>query len=68
MTALPMTWLLPRLLAVPLSIAAGSMIGLMVERTHSVAVGAVIGGIFVVGVLVVRDTLRGYRLIKWLRG
>lgn len=68
MTALPMTWLLPRLLAVPLSVVAGSMMGLLVERTHSVVVGAVVGGIFVVGVLVVRDTLRGYRLIKWLRG
>ena len=63
-----MTWLLPRLLAVALAMLAGGVMGLAVDRADSSIVGLLLGGAFAIGVIVVRDTLHGYRLITWLRG
>ena len=63
-----MTWLLPRLLAVVLAMLAGSVMGMAVDRADASIVGLLLGGAFAIGVIVVRDTLHGYRLITWLRG
>ncbi len=63
-----MTWLLPRLLAVLSAVLAGGLLGEMTDRPSAAVVGALFGGSFAVLVLTVRDTLRGYRLIEWLRG
>lgn len=63
-----MSWLLPRLLAVVVAVVAGGILGSLAGPAHAVFVGAFLGGSFAVCVLTVRDTLRGYRLIEWLRG
>ena len=63
-----MTWLLPRLLAVTLAMVAGGLIGLFAAGGEFVLVGALLGGACAVGMTAVRDTLRGFRLIHWLRG
>ncbi len=63
-----MTWLLPRLLAVLLAITAGGLLGELTERSDAFVVGALLGGAFAVTMIAVRDTLRGYRLLEWLRG
>ena len=63
-----MSWLLPRLLAVLIATVIGGVVGLMVPG-HSVPwFSALLGCAFALGVLGVRDTLNGYRLITWLRG
>ncbi len=63
-----MTWLLPRLLAVTVAMVAGGLIGLFAAGGEFVLVGALLGGACAVGMTAVRDTLRGFRLIHWLRG
>jgi len=63
-----MTWLLPRALSALAAMVAGGLIGLFVEGTETALVGALLGGACAVGMTAVRDTLRGYRLIQWLRG
>jgi two-component system, OmpR family, phosphate regulon sensor histidine kinase PhoR len=63
-----MIWLLPRLLAGALAMAAGALIGLWIEHANASIVGLLLGGAFAISVIVVRDTLHGYRLITWLRG
>ena len=63
-----MTWLLPRALSALAAMVAGGLIGLFVEGTETAVVGALLGGACAVGMTAVRDTLRGYRLIQWLRG
>jgi two-component system phosphate regulon sensor histidine kinase PhoR len=63
-----MTWLLPRLVAVLIATVLGGVAGLMIPG-HSVPLfGALLGFAFALGVIGVRDTLNGYRLITWLRG
>jgi two-component system phosphate regulon sensor histidine kinase PhoR len=63
-----MSWLLPRLVAVLIVTVAGGIVGLMIPG-HSVPLfGALLGVAFALGVIGVRDTLNGYRLISWLRG
>jgi len=63
-----MSWLLPRLIAVLIATVVGGGIGLMIPG-HSVPLfGALLGFAFALGVIGVRDTLNGYRLITWLRG
>lgn len=62
-----MNWLLPRIVATLISTVAGGVIGSMIPG-HSVPVfGALLGFAFALGVVAVRDTLHGYRLITWLR-
>ncbi len=63
-----MTWLLPRILATVISAAIGGLIGALVERINAPLLGAVVAFAFALGVIAVRDTLHGYRLIGWLRG
>ena len=63
-----MTWLLPRILAAVIATGAGGLIGLFVAGANAVLVGALLGGACAVGVTAVRDTLRGFGLINWLRG
>ena len=63
-----MIWLLPRFLAVALAMLAGGVMGLWVDRADASVVGLLLGGAFAISVIVVRDTLHGYRLIAWLRG
>ncbi len=63
-----MTWLLPRLFAVVLAVVAGGLLGELSGRPNTFVVGAMLGGAFAVSVLAARDTLRGYRLLEWLRG
>ncbi|MES3014108.1 MAG: phosphate regulon sensor histidine kinase PhoR [Pseudomonadota bacterium] len=63
-----MNWLLPRIVAALIATAFGGGIGLVIPG-HSVPLfGALLGFAFALGVIAVRDTLRGYRLITWLRG
>ncbi len=63
-----MTWLLPRLFAVLVAVVAGGVVGSWAGPAHAALVGAFLGGAFAVSVLTLRDTLRGYQLIEWLRG
>lgn len=63
-----MIWLLPRLLATLVAMAAGGLIGLFAAGAPMVFIGALLGGACALGMLATRDTLRGYRLIEWLRG
>ena len=64
-----MTWLLPRLVAGVLAMIAGGVGGLLVERPGAAsALGVLIGGTCAIAAIAVFDTLRGYRLINWLRG
>jgi len=62
-------WLLPRLLTRVLAMLAGGLAGLLLGRPAESPVASVlIGAAVAVGLLAVVDTLRGYRLISWLRG
>ena len=64
-----MTWLLPRLLAGFVAMLAGGFVGyLLGNPVHAPVVSVLIGGGLAVGVLAVFDTLRGVRLMTWLRG
>ena len=64
-----MSWLLPRILTGIVVVALGAMLGYWVGgRIHAPFISALIGGAAGVAVLAVLDTLRGYRLINWLRG
>jgi len=63
-----MSWLLQRLVAVLIAAALGGVAGVLIPG-HSVPLfGALLGFAFALGVIGVRDTLNGYRLIAWLRG
>jgi two-component system, OmpR family, phosphate regulon sensor histidine kinase PhoR len=63
-----MTWLLPRIVATAMSGLAGGLIGGLVERIDAPTMGTVLGIAFALGVIALRDTLHGYRLVTWLRG
>jgi two-component system phosphate regulon sensor histidine kinase PhoR len=64
-----MNWLLPRLLAGVFAMLAGGIAGYVVgEPLHSPLASVLVGGGAAVGLLAVLDTVRGYRLIQWLRG
>jgi two-component system, OmpR family, phosphate regulon sensor histidine kinase PhoR len=64
-----MNWLLPRLLAGALAMAIGGFAGYLGGHAVGVPVlGAVLGGALAVSLLSLVDTLRGYRLIRWLSG
>lgn len=63
-----MTWLLPRFLITLVAMLVGGVIGLFVPVRDAVMVGSLLGGVGAIGITVVRDTLRAYRLIQWLRG
>ena len=63
-----MSWLVARIVSAVAVMVAGGLIGLFAASASHVVVGALLGGACVIGMTVVRDTLRGYRLIDWLRG
>jgi two-component system, OmpR family, phosphate regulon sensor histidine kinase PhoR len=64
-----MTWLVPRILAGVMAMCIGGMVGVMVGRSLNAPILSVlIGGACAVALFAVFDTLRGYRLIDWLRG
>ncbi len=53
---------------VALAVLAGGLVGWWFDRSGATALGSLLGGGFAISVIVVRDTLHGYRLIAWLRG
>ncbi|WP_295647104.1 phosphate regulon sensor histidine kinase PhoR [uncultured Methylibium sp.] len=64
-----MSWLFPRLFAGFLAMVAGGVIGYVLGSPVQAPVLSVLfGGGLAVGALAVFDTLRGVRLIAWLRG
>ena len=61
--------MLPRILAGVLAMLVGGLVGFLVGReAHAPVLSMLLGGACAVGVSAVFDTLRGYRLIHWLRG
>ena len=64
-----MTWLLPRILTGVLVVVLGGFAGHYIGgQVQAPFVSELIGGACAVAVLAILDTLRGYRLIHWLRG
>jgi len=64
-----MSWLLPRMLAGVLAMVAGALVGVLLGRSMDAPIlSALAGGACAVAVFAVFDTMRGYRLIDWLRG
>ena len=63
-----MTWLLPRIIATLIAMAVGAIAGMLIPGRAVPVFGALLGFAFALGVIAVRDTLHGYRLITWLRG
>jgi two-component system phosphate regulon sensor histidine kinase PhoR len=62
------SWLLSRLLVGVAAMGAGGLLGYLVGPARSPVLGVLLGATAVVAVLVVLDTVRGMRLIGWLRG
>jgi two-component system phosphate regulon sensor histidine kinase PhoR len=60
--------LLPRLLVGVLCMAAGALAGAIAHGNRSTVVGALIGGLVGLASVVAFDALRGWRLMRWLRG
>ncbi len=64
-----MSWLLPRILTGMVVVALGGLLGHWVGlQIQAPFISELIGGALGVALLAVLDTLRGYRLINWLRG
>ncbi|HSV69634.1 MAG TPA: phosphate regulon sensor histidine kinase PhoR [Methylibium sp.] len=64
-----MSWLLPRLLAGFVAMAVGGLLGYVIGGpVHAPILSVLLGGGLAVGTLAAVDTLRGVRLIDWLRG
>lgn len=64
-----MTWLFPRILAAVVVVALGGMIGKWIGGwVNAPFVSGLLGASGAVAILALVDTLRGYRLIRWLRG
>jgi two-component system phosphate regulon sensor histidine kinase PhoR len=64
-----MSWLLPRILAGVLAMFAGGLVGVVLGRSFNAPIlSALVGGACAVAVFALFDTMRGYRLIDWLRG
>ena len=63
-----MSWLLPRALIGVLAMLAGGVIGWFAGIDRGAFVGVLLGGLFGFAAIVVRDSLRGVRLMTWLRG
>ena len=63
-----MSGLLPRLLAGLLALALGGFVGGVADARAGALVGALLGGLLAFATIVVFDSLRGWRLMRWLRG
>lgn len=64
-----MNWLFPRIVAGMLAMAAGGAVGYLIGNPiHAPVLSMLFGGAIAVGLVAVFDTLRGYRLMSWLRG
>ncbi len=64
-----MNWLLPRIAFAALAVALGALVGVWVGRwSQAPFLGEALGAGSAVLVLVLVDSLRGHRLIHWLRG
>jgi two-component system phosphate regulon sensor histidine kinase PhoR len=64
-----MTWLLPRVMAAVLAMLLGAAAGLVLgEPVHAPVVSMVAGAAVGVALVVLLDSLRGHRLMRWLRG
>ncbi len=64
-----MSWLLPRWLAGVLAVLLGGGLGYVLGSAAKVpTLGLLVGGGVAVALAVLFDTLRGYRLVRWLRG
>ncbi|MBC8055003.1 MAG: phosphate regulon sensor histidine kinase PhoR [Rhizobiales bacterium] len=63
-----MIWLLPRIASTLGATVVGGLIGQFIPGHSLPLFGALLGFASALGLIAVRDTLRGYRLIAWLRG
>ncbi|MEP7303112.1 MAG: phosphate regulon sensor histidine kinase PhoR [Caldimonas sp.] len=63
-----MSGLLPRLLAGLLAVGVGGMVGLLAAGERGALLGALLCGLLGFAAIVVFDALRGWRLMRWLRG
>ena len=63
-----MDGLLPRFLVAVLCMAAGALGGSVVGGNRSTLVGALACGLLAFAVIVAVDAVRGWRLMRWLRG
>ncbi len=63
-----MDGLLPRFLVGLLAMAAGALVGMVVGGNRSTVVGMLVGGVLGFAGIVAVDALRGWRLMRWLRG
>ena len=63
-----MTWLLQRVAITAIAMVVGGLLGLLIAGAGAPTMGALLGAAFALGGIALRDTLRGYRLIYWLRG
>ncbi|MEK8050381.1 phosphate regulon sensor histidine kinase PhoR [Ideonella sp. DXS22W] len=64
-----MTWLLPRLLVVLAALGLGALAGYLAGGLlHTPDLGTAIGAAVGVDLVVLLDTVRGARLLRWLRG
>jgi len=64
-----MTWLLPRIVAGVLAMLAGGAAGYLVgQRVQAPLLGVLLGGGLAVAIAALADSLRGARLVRWLRG
>ena len=62
-----MSGLPPRLLAGLLALGLGALVGLLLGAELGALIGALTGGLVAFASIVVFDSLRGWRLMRWLR-
>jgi two-component system, OmpR family, phosphate regulon sensor histidine kinase PhoR len=64
-----LNWLMPRILAGALALFVGGWLGSLIGRNIDAPIlSTLIGSLSVLAILAAVDSLRGYRLITWLRG
>ena len=63
-----MAWLLPRFFAGLLCMVAGAIFGLLAGSPRAALFGALLAGVLGFAAIVAVDSLRGWRLMNWLRG
>jgi len=64
-----MDWMLPRTFAAVVAMLLGAFAGMLVGDSYKATLlGTIAGGALAVGTVAVVDSMRGHRLIEWLRG